>query len=262
MSRPLPPGFIGLSIEYPSLLAYSGADPAAPNPTFIRLVQDLNPSGSPVIRFGGDTTDWTWWPIPGVKRPPGVRYALTRRWFAVTRATALALRAHLILGINLEANRATVARAEARAFLKGIGRGLITGFELGNEPEVYGRLDWYTTHAGVGVPGRPARYDFGSYLTDYAAISSALSRKVPLAGPASGSPSWTAELSRYLAANPRVRTVTFHRYPLHRCFTERSASTYPTIPNLLAPRSSSGPAVESAGCCPRRSHSRSGGPRR
>ena len=91
-SRPIPPGFIGLSIEYPSSLAYSGADPAAPNPTFIRLVQELNPSGSPVIRFGGDTTDWTWWPTPGLKRPPGIRYALTRRWLAVTRATALALR--------------------------------------------------------------------------------------------------------------------------------------------------------------------------
>ena len=91
---------------------------------------------------------------------------------AVTRATALALRAHLILGINLEANRAAVAQAEARAFLKGIGRSLITGLELGNEPEVYGRLDWYTTHAGVGVRGRPARYDLGSYLIDYAAISS------------------------------------------------------------------------------------------
>ena len=243
MSRPIPPGFIGLSIEYPSSLAYSGADPAAPNPTFIRLVQELNPSGSPVIRFGGDTTDWTWWPTPGVPRPSGIRYALTRRWLAVTRATALALRAHLILGINLEANRATVARAEARAFLKGIGRSLITGFEVGNEPEVYGRLDWYTTHSGVGVHGRPARYDLGSYLIDYAAISSALPRKVPLAGPASGSPSWTAELSRYLAANPRVRIVTFHRYPLHRCFTERGASTYPTIPNLLAPRSSSGPGL-------------------
>ena len=66
---------------------------------------------------------------------------------------------------------------------------------------------------------------------------------MPLAGPASGSPSWTAELSRYLAANPRVRIVTFHRYPLHRCFTERGASTYPTIPNLLAPRSSTGPGL-------------------
>jgi hypothetical protein len=200
--RPIPPGFIGLSIEYPSSFAYSGANPAAPDPIFIRLVQELNPSGSPVIRFGGDTTDWTWWPTPGVTRPRGIRYTLTRRWLAVTRATALALGAHLILGINLEANSATVARSEARALLKGIGPSLITGFELGNEPEVYGRLGWYSTSAGVGVPGRPAGYGFRSYLTDYAAISSALPRQGSLVGPASGSSSWTAALSRYVAANP------------------------------------------------------------
>ena len=242
MGRPIPPGFIGLSIEYPSSLAYSGANPAAPNPTFIRLVRQLDPSASPVIRFGGDTTDWTWWPTPGVNRPPGIRYSLTRRWLAVTRATALALHARLILGINFEADSAILARAEARAFLKWIGPNLITGFELGNEPEVYGRLGWYT-HAGVGVLGRRARYCFRSYLSDYAAISAALPREVPLVGPASGSPSWAADLGRYLAANPRVRVVTFHRYPLHRCFTKRDSSSYPTIPNLLAPGSSSGPAL-------------------
>ncbi|HEY2655514.1 MAG TPA: glycosyl hydrolase family 79 C-terminal domain-containing protein [Solirubrobacteraceae bacterium] len=243
ISRPIAAGFVGLSIEYPSSLAYSGANPASPNPTFIRLVEQLNPSGSPVIRFGGDTTDWTWWPTPVVEKPPGIRYALTPRWLAVTRATALALHARLILGINLEADSAIIARAEARALLKGIGRSLIMGFELGNEPEVYGSIDWYTTHAGVGVRGRPARYGFRSYLIDYAAIRSALPRTVPLVGPASGAPRWTPELNRYLAANPRVRIVTFHRYPLHRCFTARGASTYPTIPNLLARRSTRGPGL-------------------
>ncbi|MGN6170944.1 MAG: glycosyl hydrolase family 79 C-terminal domain-containing protein, partial [Solirubrobacteraceae bacterium] len=161
----------------------------------------------------------------------------------VTRATALALRAHLILGINLEADSAIVARAEARALERGIGRSLIAGFELGNEPEVYGTFGWYTTHARVRVPGRLASYDFGSYLTDYAAISSRLPRRVSLVGPASGSPTWTTQLNRYLVANPRVRIVTFHRYPLHRCFTEPHAPTYPTIPNLLARRSATAPAV-------------------
>ena len=86
-------------------------------------------------------------------------------------------------------------------------------------------------------------YDFHSYLRDYAAISSVLPRNVPLVGPASGSPSWTADLSRYVEANPRVGIITLHRYPLHRCFTVRGESTYPTIPNLLAPMASSGPAV-------------------
>jgi hypothetical protein len=49
-------------------------------------------------------------------------------------------------------------------------------------------------------------------------------------------------LNRYLAANPRVRVVTFHRYPLHRCFTPPGSPTSPTIPHLLSRDASVGPA--------------------
>ena len=70
-SRPVPPGFIGLSLEYPAPLDYAGGDPQAINPGFIRLVHGLAPGQSPVIRIGGDSTDSTWWPVAGVARPPG-----------------------------------------------------------------------------------------------------------------------------------------------------------------------------------------------
>ncbi len=246
-SPPVPPGYIGLSIEYWSSLAYSGFDPAAPNPTFIALARGLTAGASPVIRFGGDTTDWTWWRTHGVAKPPGIRYTLTPRWLAVTRASALAMRARLILGINFEADSTAIARAEARALLNGIGRDLIAGFELGNEPEVYGTIGWYTNSSGVSVFGRPSSYDFGSYLKDYSAIASVLPRGVPLIGPASGASQWLAGLNQYLDASPRVRTVTFHRYPLHRCYTTRGSPTYPTIANLLSPDASSGPAASLAG---------------
>jgi len=243
MSRPISPGFVGLSIEYPSALAYFGTDLAAPNPIFIRLVQALNPSRSPVIRFGGDTTDWTWWPTPGVNRPAGVRYALTRRWLAVTRATALALHAHLILGINLEDNSAIVARAEARAFAKASGGGSSQDLSSATSPG--------STGDSTGTPRTPGsecsavRPAMTSVRTSSTTPRSALRSRtqIPLVGPASGSPSWTAELSRCLAANPRVRIVTFHRYLLHRCFTRRGTPTYPTIPNLLARRSTTAPAL-------------------
>ena len=66
VSRPVPDGFIGLSIEYRSALGYFGADPRRPDPVFIALVRNLTPGQSPVLRFGGDTTDWTWWNTPGV----------------------------------------------------------------------------------------------------------------------------------------------------------------------------------------------------
>ncbi len=245
-SRPVPPGYIGLSIEFTSSLLYSGRNPAAPNPTFVRLVQALNPNAAPVIRFGGDTTDWTWWPTPGVLKPAGVRYALTPRWLAVTRASARAMGARLILGVNFEADSRAIASAEAQAYLNGIGRELIAGFELGNEPEVYGALGWYTNSAGVSVLGRQPGYGFSSFLSDYAAITSALPRTVPLVGPASGAQQWLTGLNQFLRLTPRVRTVTFHRYPLHRCFTPVGSPTYPTIPNLLSTAASTGPAASLA----------------
>ncbi|MGI8572938.1 MAG: glycosyl hydrolase family 79 C-terminal domain-containing protein [Solirubrobacteraceae bacterium] len=241
-SRQVRPGFIGFSIEYWASQAYSGFDAAALNPTFIALVRGLTAGAPPVIRFGGDTTDWTWWPTRGVSKPPGVHYTITPRWLAVTRASAIAMGARLILGINFEADRRAIARTEARALLRGIGRGLIAGFELGNEPEVYGTIGWYTSSSGVSVFGRRRDYGFRSFLRDYTTIASVLPRGVPLVGPASGASPWLDGLNQYLAANPRVRIVTFHRYPLHRCHTNRGSPTYPTIPNLLSLDASIGPA--------------------
>ena len=76
VGRPVPAGFIGLSIEYRSALTYFGSDPTQPDPVFIALVRNLTPGQSPVLRFGGDTTDWTWWDTPGVSRPGGIQYTL------------------------------------------------------------------------------------------------------------------------------------------------------------------------------------------
>jgi hypothetical protein len=242
-SRPVAPGFVGLSIEYRSALTYFGSDPSRPDPVFVQLVRNLTPGQSPVIRFGGDTTDWTWWRTPGVAKPLGIRYTLGRRWVQATQATARALNARLVLGINFESDSRAIAATEASALLRGIGRRYIAGFELGNEPEVYGSLGWYESPAGRPVLGRSPSYGFDSYLTDYAGVLRGLPRGVPVIGPASGAPAWLTGLPRYLNGNPRVREVTFHRYPLHRCFTARHSPAFPTIANLLAPVAASGPAT-------------------
>ncbi|MFZ1994128.1 MAG: glycosyl hydrolase family 79 C-terminal domain-containing protein [Solirubrobacteraceae bacterium] len=240
-SRPVPPGFVGLSIEYRSAPGYFGT-PTDPDRVFLQLVRNLTPGQSPVIRFGGDTTDWTWAPTPGVAKPPGIRYTLNPRWMRSTRAAAQALNARLILGVNFESDSRAIAAAESAALLRGVGQRYVAGLELGNEPEVYGTLGWYQTPAGVPVPGRPASYDFTAYLRDYAHVTDALPRTVPLVGPATGAQQWFSSVGRYLAANPRVRLVTYHRYPLHRCFTPRDSPEFPTISNLLAPAAATGPA--------------------
>ena len=68
----IPGGFVGLSLEYPAVAAYAGTDPSAVNPVFLQLIRNLNPGQLPVLRIGGDSTDWTWWPVVG-DEPAGRR---------------------------------------------------------------------------------------------------------------------------------------------------------------------------------------------
>jgi hypothetical protein len=230
--NPIAPGFLGLSLEYTALLPYAGHNGI--DPVFLRLIRQLNPGQSPVLRIGGDSTDWSWVPVRGVVKPPGVTYAIKPRWLTALRGLVRAVHAHVILGVNLEANSSAVAAAEAQALLGAVGRSSVQALELGNEPELYGVLGWYATAAGTPVTGRPASYDVASYAPDFARIARSL-RDVPLAGPATGSPAWMRGLPAFLAGAPPVRVVTVHRYPLNRC-----SSVRPTIARLLSTASSAG----------------------
>src|ERR1700722_8273186 len=42
-ARPIPAGFLGLSMEFQALPAYAGTDPSAINPVFTHLVSSLSP---------------------------------------------------------------------------------------------------------------------------------------------------------------------------------------------------------------------------
>lgn len=236
---PIPAGFLGLSLEYPAVEAYAGSDPASVNPVFLQLIRNLAPNQAPDLRIGGDTTDWTWWPVPGVAKPGGVKYSLNRRFAAVTAALAHDLGARVILGIQFEADSAQVAGAEARALVAGIGRSSIQALELGNEPELYGSFTWYTTTGGQHVKGRPPNYDFSAYQRDFSRIGAALPR-LPLAGPATGAPKWIPQLPRFLPAQPRVSVATLHRYPVQQCYRSPASPVYPSVAHLLAPAASRG----------------------
>jgi hypothetical protein len=235
----VPPSFVGFSVEYTSIARYL-ASASSPNPAFLTLVANLNPGQSPVLRIGGDTTDWTWWPVRGIARPGGIRFTLTPGWARIVAAGARALDARLILGINLEADSRRLAATEARELIARIGRRYVAALELGNEPEVYGAFAWYLTAAKTPVYGRPHGYDLARYLPDYARIAAALPRGVPLAGPASGAPRWWANLGQFLASEPATTLATFHRYPLRSCHVSRRSPQYPTLANLLSPEASDG----------------------
>jgi hypothetical protein len=235
----VPFGFLGLSLEYPAIEAYAGADPSAPDPVFVQLVRNLVPGQAPVLRIGGDSTDRTWWPTAGLAQPPGVKFSITSRWLAVTRRLADALRARLILGLNLEANSPQLASSEAAALLHGIGRPRVRAFELGNEPDLYATFPWYRTPDGGHVTGRPSDYDMAGLIGDFTRFAAVLPEGA-LAGPSLGAPGWTRQLGRFLNAEPRVGLVTLHRYPLQVCFIPRGSPRYPTLARLLSPAASIG----------------------
>ena len=234
----VPAGFVGLSLEYPAVPAYAGTHPSSLDPVFVQLVRNLAPGQEPVLRIGGDSADRTWWPTSAVQRPAGVTFAINNQWLGVTRSLAQTLGAHLILGLNLEADSSELASAEASALIDGVGSRSIRALELGNEPDLYAAFPWYRS-AGTGVLGRPPGYDEASFIHDFAQFSSALP-PVPLAGPSLSGRSWTQGLRQFLAAQPRLGLVTLHRYPLQRCLTRPSSPRYPTLARLLSPASSVG----------------------
>ena len=237
---PIRPGFLGLSFEYSSIGPYAGTDASAIDPVFLRLIRNLTPGQTPLIRIGGRTTDAAWWPVAGIREPAGVRVTLTPQWLAVTRALARDLNARLILGVNMEADSQAVAAAEAHAFLSGIGRRYIEALEPGNEPELYRTFTFYVAPDGSRVYGRPRDYNVPGIARDFTRIERALHG--PIAGPTIGAPKWFAQLGTFLADGPHVNLITLHRYPLQLCFSNPRQSNYPTIPHLLDSQSTFGRA--------------------
>jgi hypothetical protein len=234
---------VGLTTEYKGLEAYAGTNPAALDPVFEQLIRNLAPEQSPILRIGGDSTDWTWWPVPHMARPGGVKLTLTQNWLQVASALAKSVNARLILGINFEADSGRVAAAEAQALVGGIGRGQIEALELGNEPELYAAFPWFKLPGGQHVAGRPPSYDYADFLKDFANISRSIPSDVTVAGPSTGSSVWIPLLGQFLAANRHVGLATLHRYPLKHC----TPTTQITIPEILSNTSSLGLAASVAG---------------
>jgi hypothetical protein len=233
--RPVAHGFLGISTQYKALEAYTGSDPGAIDPAFVHLLGDIAPGQSPVLRIGGESADWSWYPVAHEKRPPGVNYTITNKWLQVARATAQDLRAKLILDINLEAGSRPDAVGEANAMLKRIGRRNILAMEIGNEPELYHHFAWYHTPAGVPVAGRPASWSLPEYRAQFSQFAHAMPQ-VPIAGPVSGLGIWLQSLGAFLHDEPSVGLTTIHAYPLKHC----AAGHHVTIPELLSSASSAG----------------------
>jgi hypothetical protein len=242
-SRPVPRGFLGLSVEFQALRAYTGPDPSAINPVFERLVAGLSPGQAPQLRIGGDSTDVSYVPGKGVKAPDYVAHTLPPAWMRTLAGLDTELGAKLILGINLAADEPSLASAEARAYIKALGGSRpIEALEIGNEPNLYSGVTAFPGRDGKPVAARPASFGFGAYAGQFGAIAKALP-PTALAGPAlsaglvAGPPKWADPLPGFLRGQRRLSVMTVHRYPLVSCFSKPGQAQYPTIAHLMSPYS-------------------------
>jgi hypothetical protein len=237
------PGFLGVAIEYSEVPQLAGPSPSSVNPVFRRLLANLNPGGYASIRIGGISTDRSWWPVPGMARPPGITYNLTPRWAQDAQALARATGATLIPGIELEADSTRISAVEARQLLARIGRRYIQAFEIGNEPPLYTNIPWYReldgrrlpwyAQAGVPVLSRPLSWSIDSFIAEFRATVRALPR-VPIAGPALGKASWLDAFAQTFGRRSRVRMITYHAYGLNQCIRNPRSVKYPSVSNLLS----------------------------
>jgi hypothetical protein len=246
--RRVPDGFVGFSFEFQAVRAYTGSDPRAINPVFEQLIRNLSSGRAPVLRIGGDSTDLSYAPSPGVTPPPYVAYRLTPSWMATTAALARRLGARMTMGLNLAANDPALAAAEARDYVRAFARGALRALEIGNEPNIYSQLTLYHTLLGVPLHARPRNFGYPAFRREFRAIANAAPH-LKLAGPAlavSPTPthgSWVATMADFLRRDPRVQTMTVHRYPLRNCYVPPTSPQYSTVSHLLSRYSTAGLAA-------------------
>ena len=226
-------GVLGSATELSSIegLAGSATDPDTP---LVPLLRNLSPGAPFLLRLGGQSTDGSWWSIPGRRKPSRAYYTLTPRWAASVRTLLTAVGGRALLGINLQRDSKAIAAAELTGYERGIGAGHIDAFEVGNEPESY--------NLGLSkVDGRLHRLSFDRLFMRYGKrfgnIASALG-DAPLAGPASGSPYWLPKLGTVLGDMPlaHVKLVTVHAYALKAC----SGTTHLTATQFFTPAAITG----------------------
>ena len=249
VGRPIPENFLGLALEYSTIPKWTAQPGQAENPILGPLVRGLDPTGTPSVRIGGQSTDRSWWPAPGLTRPLGVTYDLGPSWTRSARELVSATGARLLLGINLEAGSAQVAHVEADQLVRGVGVKHVQSLQIGNEPNLYldtpwyrvlggRRLPWYA-HSGTPVYARAADWDPAAFDAQFDQFARGLP-KLPLAGPETNPGPWLDSFESKLTRHSQVRTLTPHAYGLNNCVTNPADPHYPSVDHLLSLTASRG----------------------
>ena len=225
LGRVVPPSFLGFSIEWDSVLPYTG--PAGRRRAdLLRLLAPIRrAAGSPLaLRIGGDTGDQAWWNPAHRPRPPTVLQDVGPATMDAIAWLARGLGGPVTLGLNLALGDPANARAMARAAARRLPPGALHGLEIGNEPDLYSRAR--TFRRGGHVHRRLSKYPHYSsavyarqasrYLATLATAGLRPAPRLVVGGFASAG--WWRVLPRMLHAwRGRAGEVAAHLYALSDC---------------------------------------------
>lgn len=229
--RTIPPRFLGFSYEAPVLaknyfeFSHKG---------FVQLLANL---GTGVLRFGGNSVEFTYWTRHGTVKEPKERAVLhpkdLNRVFKFSKKVGWPV----ILGLNLGHYDPKMAADEAAYAVKRGGKDLLA-LEIGNEPDLF-------MHNGL----RPANWDYADYLQQFKAYVQAIRARTPdapLSGPTTCCSAGKKWYPHFLSAEAsQLIMATFHNYPLGASpHLPRSSPKYPTVERLLSAKSMNGVAEE------------------
>jgi hypothetical protein len=239
---PVPSSFFGLSTEYWALPLFERDTPA-----FERVLALLHVAGDGplILRIGGDSADQSFW-SPRWKTMPRWAFALTPAYLSRLRGLVLRDRVKLIVDLNLVTATPLTAAEWAHAAETALPHGSISAFEIGNEPDLYGRRFWADLIARTPLATRslPLELTPDLYVQDFAAYARVLGESapdIPLVGPAIGHPRLGLPFISALIADQRseLGMVTGHLYPYTGCPKNPRSPAAATVARVLSRKATS-----------------------
>ncbi len=241
---PVPPSFLGISFEYNELPKFEST-----GNLFDRMISVLHArDGSPMLmRLGGRSADQVYWDPPSSTTVPGFVWVIPPDWLPDLAKLVRRDKLKVEFDLNLAVHSPKMEAAFAHAAEKALPHGAITGFAIGNEPDLYKIQPWlYQERIGSTISSTPHfwndHYTPREYRRDYRAYARALRRairRVPLEAPDSAFPTkaWSSDvtsLGRFAPAS-----ISIHRYATAYCKIINYKNA-PTVSTFLKDGTSAG----------------------
>ncbi len=184
-------------------------------------------SGPMLLRIGGNSQDEAAYNLPTLRHMQKfVHINISRDCLVRLHRLAVATGCKYVIGLNLGVNQPALAVKLVKEAGKIIGWHSIAAFEIGNEPDFFGRFGGIWKHNNYKLYLRRwTRY--------YQAIKPLLKAPNEIEGPAFGG-GWAAQIPSFIRQeHARLAIVSLHRYALGAPIKSPSNPKFASIANLL-----------------------------